>query len=246
MATNDILDLEKDRQFAPHRPLCSGQLDRRQAWVAAALVGLGALALSAPLGAAVPALGILILAFIYNAGGKRLPAVGNALMGGCRATNLLLGATAAVGLSRAVSDRWLLLGAGLLGVYVAGITAVSVREEREHHAGIFFLTSLPLLAIPLALVILNPASPFSWLNSCALALLLGAAILAAVRRSSPPPPEAVFVRRALSGIYLVDAGLLLAFIRAPAVLWQAATLYALLALGWLWKRRWLQSGRTDT
>jgi hypothetical protein len=246
MATNDIFDLEKDRRLAPRRPLCSGQLTRRQAGGAAAVVGLGALALSVLLEAAVPALAVAILALVYNAGGKRVPAAGNALMGGCRAANLLLGAAAAVGLSRAMGDHRLLLGAGLLGVYVAGITAVSVREDREHHAGIFYLTSLPLLAIPLALVSLHPASPFSWLNSAALALLLGAAILAAARSPGPTPPEAVFVRRALGGIYLVDAGVLLAYAPPPAVLWQAATLYALLALGWLWKRRWLQSGRLDT
>lgn len=58
---------------------------------ALALLGAGGALLA---GAIIPAGAILLFALLYNAGGKRIPFFGSALMGGCRALNLLLGATA--------------------------------------------------------------------------------------------------------------------------------------------------------
>lgn len=247
MATNDIFDLEKDRRAAPQRPLPSGRLHLSQAWAAANVLALGALVLSVPLRVSGPVLGILILALAYNTGGKNLPVLGNLLMGGCRAGNLLLGAAAALGWDRAGSEERVLLAASILGLYVAGVTAVSLREERKHRVRVFHSLTLPLLAVPLALALLNARSPFAWVNSGALTLLLVAAIRGATRGTSPAPPSAVFVRRALPGILLVDAGVLWSLTPESSFpLWQALTLYALLVLGWLWRRRWLQSGAPES
>jgi heme O synthase-like polyprenyltransferase len=247
MATNDLFDLEKDRRRSPERPLPSRRILPWQAAAASAVLGLAALAMAHLAGAGAPAAAVLVLALAYNAGGKKLPLAGNLLMGGCRAGNLLLGAAAAGGLASPVRPE-ILLAACILGLYVAGITAVSVLEDREPRRAPLAAFAAPLFLVPLLLVALRPQSPWNWLNAAALGMVLLAPLWRGLRGPTPVHPATLFVRSGLGGIFLVDAGLLWSLhpgvdgTAGPPVL----SMYALMVLAWLWKRRWLQSGGLDT
>lgn len=250
MASNDLFDAPRDRTRAPSRPIPAGRVSLKEAARASAVLALLSLAAAAWARALVPAAGVVVLATLYNAGGKRIPVAGNLLMGGCRAGNLLLGAVAAGSFRFALEHPSLLTAAGILGLFVAALTAVSVLEDRPAVAWRIHVMATPLLAAPVALVALHPTSAGNWLNAAGLALLLaGAQKRAASASSAPsaPHPAAIYVRRALSGIYLVDAGLLWSLGREGRIVGGALLIvYSLAALGWLWKRRWLRSGGQDT
>ena len=69
--------------------------------------------------------------------------------------------------------------------------------------------SAPMLSIPAIFVCMAPSSPLVWINSALLVALLGEAMISAsVRPARDLHPAAIFVRKALAGIFLVDAGCL--------------------------------------
>jgi len=261
MATNDLLDLEKDRRHQAPRPLVRGQLGSGRGWIFACLLAAGALAaaLSISTDAALGASAVMATALIYNAGGKRVPIAGNLLMGSCRAGNLVLGALGAVSIRELAYDKELgyevLAGAGILGLYIAGVTSVSVLEDSPPGPIPILVTTVPLLIVPVVLV--TPAWPGPWAiaNSVVLAALILRALFRAAREAAAqasgapsgagppgrrPHPAGQFVRSGLRGLFLVDAGVLLA--RDPREVWgPVVVLYGLMILAWLWPRHWLQS-----
>jgi 4-hydroxybenzoate polyprenyltransferase len=247
MAANDVFDLEKDRTLAPARPIPSGKVSRSGATVLCIALGALALTLAASLGVLEMAGGVLAAVVAYDAGGKRVPLLGNLLMGACRGGNVLLGAAVVVGPATAVRSHDLVLAGAVLAVYVAGVTAVSQLEERVASPRNLLRASLSSLLVPLLFLVLRPDVPLNWVNSGILALLVGFALRSAwVAARSPETASraaSVLVHRALGGLYFVDAGLVLAFSPPGVELGGAVlTLYALYAIGWLWKRRWAAGG----
>jgi hypothetical protein len=124
MVLNDWADREEDARERPHRPLPSGRVRPATALTAAcaltgaglalaALAGRPALAVAAPLAATV---------WAYDLTLKHTPA-GPAAMAAARALDLLLGAAATTGHTRAA-----LPSAALLGTHTLAVTAVSRRE----------------------------------------------------------------------------------------------------------------------
>ncbi|MCZ6794846.1 MAG: UbiA family prenyltransferase [Planctomycetota bacterium] len=247
MATNDVFDRERDRVKAPGKPLPGGRISLRAALVVSATLVALALGAAAAAGTTLAALAVLALALGYNGGGKRLPVLGNLLMGSARAGNFLLGAGAVAPLGEVLEDPSIVAGAALLGLYVAGVTAVSVLEDRPYRPRVFHVLASPLLGIPLLLAALEPLSARGWLNSVALIWLLIRTQRRAASRRAADHPAAVYVRSALAGIFLVDAGIIWTFTPPGAALYPVPlAIYCLALLGWWWKRGWLQSGRPDT
>nr|WP_055696157.1 UbiA family prenyltransferase [Streptomyces prasinopilosus] len=124
MALNDWADRAEDAAERPHRPLPSGRIRPAAALTAAgALTGAG-LALAA--GAGRPALAVATplaaTVWAYDLALKHTPA-GPAAMATARALDLLLGAAATGGGTRAA-----LPSAALLGTHTLTVTAVSRRE----------------------------------------------------------------------------------------------------------------------
>ncbi|QUW94942.1 4-hydroxybenzoate octaprenyltransferase [Streptomyces sp. V17-9] len=124
MALNDWADRAEDAVERPHRPLPSGRIRPAAALAAAgALTGAG-LALAA--GAGRPALTIAVplaaTVWAYDLTLKHTPA-GPAAMAAARGLDLLLGAAATGGGTRAA-----LPSAALLGSHTLAVTAVSRRE----------------------------------------------------------------------------------------------------------------------
>nr|WP_229830406.1 UbiA family prenyltransferase [Streptomyces mutabilis] len=124
MALNDWADRAEDAVERPHRPLPSGRIRPAAALTAAgALTGAG-LALAA--GAGRPALAVAAplaaTVWAYDLALKHTPA-GPAAMAAARGLDLLLGAAATGGGTRAA-----LPSAALLGSHTLAVTAVSRRE----------------------------------------------------------------------------------------------------------------------
>lgn len=124
MALNDWADRAEDAVERPHRPLPSGRVRPAAALTAAgALTGAG-LALAA--GAGRPALAVAAplaaTVWAYDLALKHTPA-GPAAMAAARGLDLLLGAAATGGNTRAA-----LPSAALLGTHTLAVTAVSRRE----------------------------------------------------------------------------------------------------------------------
>lgn len=144
MILNDVNDLETDRIERPERPLPSGRIpvdQARQVGYALLLLGvtlplLGSLLLVDPR----PTLDrrfalatlLVLLVLLYN-GKLKSTLLGPAIMGGCRTTNLLLGASG-LGWDMQAESLWLGFApatwwlACCLGLYVLGITWIA-RDE---------------------------------------------------------------------------------------------------------------------
>jgi len=263
MLTNDLLDLERDRRLAPSKPLPSGRVRTSRAIVAGVLLAAAAIALSLRCSAWLPTVGVIVLALLYNAGGKRVPLLGNLLMGGCRAGNLLVGAAAAstplapaaseapppshLVVPDALREGPVLAAAAIVGLYVAGVTAVSVLEEHPERRRRLWWTVALFPFAALALPVLRPGSIACWIGWAVLEVAILRVLWRMRRAPRGVPPAAVFVRGALGAIFLVDAAAL--WTLAPStreVLIPGVALYVLALLAWWWKHRWLQSGGPDT
>jgi hypothetical protein len=247
MAANDLFDRKKDVLGAPRRPLPSGKVTPRSAGTLCILLGATALALGVVLEIPYLVLALIGTVILYDAGGKNLAVVGNLLMGLCRSGNFLLGAAASLGTWAALSHGVLVLGAVILGFYIFCVTASSKLEDEEFDAHRLYLRASPLFVFPVLFVFLAPGQPVAWVNSILLLILLTDALRASnFAAAGPHHGVAIFVRKALAGIFLVDAGIVLAFlpVEAPPSRVTAVILglYLLAALGWVWKRRWIRAG----
>ena len=166
---NDFFDRRLDAIERPERPLPSGRVPaRRAAILGAVLLGAGtllALLVSRPAG--VIAAAITSFVVLYDAWGKRQP-LGPAIMGLCRALNLLLGVSA-------VPDM-LNVRAPMAGIPFAFVVAITSLSRGEVHGGArrvaaFALISLGIALAGLALVAIQSSEPV-W-SAVVLAFLMG-------------------------------------------------------------------------
>ena len=243
MVANDVFDLRRDRDRAPGRPLPSGRVTLRAAVMLACTLGALALGLAAFLGVFPIAAAIALSVLLYDGGAKDIPLAGNVIMGSCRGLNLVLGAAAVLGPGPALAERSVLGGAGILALFIAGVTAASRLEDAPFERRRLVLVAAALGAVPGALAALAWRSLLAWANALVLAATLGMALRAALGRRGPVHPAQVFVRNALGGLYFVDAGVILAFSPpGTAVLPAILVLYLLALLAWRWKVRWMERG----
>jgi 4-hydroxybenzoate polyprenyltransferase len=218
MASNALLDRVEDARRYPSRPLPSGRLGLGAARALCAACLIAAFAGGAfvePAGRAVA--GALLAAILaYNLGGKRVAVLGPALMGSCRALNLLAGALAAV--PGALLDERVLVPALALGLYVACVTSLSALEGAAASRARLGLRFGAMLAVPCALFPF--AGPASALALGALAALIAAAFPRAAFAAGAHDERPV--HRLLAGIYLLDA----AFAGHASAPWLCAALAA--------------------
>ena len=243
MVANDAFDLRRDRERAPGRPLPSGRISLRAAVVLAFTLGALALGIAAVLGVLPIAAAIALAALLYDVGAKDIPFAGNLLMGGCRGLNFVLGAAAVLGPGPALGERSVCMGAGILAIFIAGVTAASRLEDARFERRRLLLVAAALGVVPGALLALAWRSLLAWANAIVLVATLGAALRAALGHRGPHHPAQVFVRNALGGLYFVDAGIVIAFSPpGTGVLPAALVLYLLALLAWRWKVRWMERG----
>ncbi|MBS3764421.1 MAG: UbiA family prenyltransferase [Planctomycetes bacterium] len=169
LALNDLLDLKRDSQERPDRPLPSGRIPLKHVRAVLAFLGIAGAAAAATAGfdALLIALGLLIFIVLYNGPGRRIGAFGFFLMGVCRGGNVILGG------SIALPAQWsmLYLVAAIEAVYIACVTALASRET-EGPIPAKWRTLVPL--IPAAgLGILIGRAGFSWTGLAAAVAAVG-------------------------------------------------------------------------
>jgi hypothetical protein len=260
MALNDLCDARRDAAHQPGRPIPSGRVSRRGAVILCVILGAAAIAFGAAAGTLSVSAALLATVVLYDAGAKHVPYFGNLVMGACRSWNFLLGAAAAVGGSVALSRPEVLAAAGLIGLFITGVTAASRLEELPPDPGKLRAVGAALLLIPAALFAYRPGFGLAAFNAGALAALIVAAvgsacaaareqqaILASGRGFQGLPAAAILVRKALGGVFLVDAGAAICLVEDRVQAFEIlCVLWGLFAVALLWKRSWMRAGSTGS
>ncbi len=131
---NDYADADEDMRARPGRPIPSGAVSRRAAFVVAVLLALGGLCsalLAGPLSLMVAfVLALLVLGYDFLT--KNTPA-GRWTMGLCRGVSLVLGASADG--REAIISIPVILAAACLVFYISAISAVAMRETEKTRLG---------------------------------------------------------------------------------------------------------------
>jgi 4-hydroxybenzoate polyprenyltransferase len=194
---NDLCDLEEDRRERQARPLPSGAANVRTVRVvtiALALAGFSFLAMGAgwrgvclgfALGAAIAA---------YNTFTKHWEIIGALNMGLCRALSLYAGSVAAFP-TAFPRTKSVILGASILGIYIAAVTNLARHETNSTvpvTAKLFplcaALLGMVLLSLGTGTLFLSPAAACA---ACAVVLVLRETILLFRRGAGaePLPPR---------------------------------------------------------
>lgn len=227
---NDCLDLEHDRLFRPERPIPSGAVPLRRAYMLALILTLAALGTAMILSTAtVLYTGLLITAiWLYNGVLKRFLLPGALSMGLCRFLNMQLGMSAGMSLAYFRVNLVLVWAPLLLGCYAAIVTAASHYEDQP--AGRFGPWALFGAAAGLPVVLLGAAlkvvtGPAAWGLLILLMLATAAIFIVTLVKVT-----FVSVRRAIGASILLiiafDAAVVLGTRNAP--LWLALVVLAAL------------------
>lgn len=219
---NDCLDAEKDRRHRPDRPIPSGAVPLRRAFLIGTLLTFAALGVAMFLSlAAVIYSGALILAiWAYNVPLRRSVVGGAVGLGLCRFLNMQLGMSTGMSLPYFSVRIYpeLLLAPALLGAYAAIVTVVSTYEDRP--AGRFGAWALVGSAGAMTVVLLSAF--FKVVGTIAGKLVLAALVVALAAVFVAPLVRLSFasVRRAVGiAVMLVivfDAAIVLGVHDAPA------------------------------
>lgn len=157
VVANDVLGADEDARERPDRPIPSGRISRRAAFIAAVLLNAAGLGCAMQAGMTALAVGVVLslCVWAYNLKARSMAGVRPFVMGACRGLSLLLGA-ATLGPAALLTPPTLSAAAGLtLGVAV--ITAIARHEvgpEEGSRIPPWLLAALPLILLAM-LAVLN-------------------------------------------------------------------------------------------
>ena len=225
MALNDVMDVRRDRTFAPERPLPAGRMGLGGAIVVAVGALLLAVAGSVPLGriSTLLCLGCAALILFYDTVGKHLPGVGVVTLGLIRACHMLV-ANPSMGYCWPV---WLTLS------HVIGISAAGHRLEGKRPrlagrsvwvvVGSWAFLTLALIAWMGSEGLLRiPDRPWLWVGPTAAAVVfLGMVLNLARGNVKRQVVGGLLIKRGLLWLIVYDAAWL-----AGAGLWMEAVAIA--------------------
>ena len=175
MVLNDIADVEIDRVNDPTRPLPSGQVSTREAWISfAALSAIGlALALYQGLAEAVIASASYVVAVAYDLRGKRYGLPGNAMVAFTGVSPIIYGAVMVDGLRGVVWLEATMIFLAMMGREVVkgvadvegdmtrGVRTLAVTMGRRFAAAVstgFFAAAVSLSPLPPLLGLVSPVA----------------------------------------------------------------------------------------
>lgn len=216
MVWNDYFDRQVDAIERPFRPIPSGQITPRSAAQLAVVLSVAGVSVAIWLGSITGfhAVALLALILAYD-GGLKSTAIGPLAMGACRFTNVLLGCSVATEAILPWSTRLIL--AGIVGLYVVGIT-VMAKDEVGGARRLRLQIGAALLGIALvaALVAGGHASSLGVYVLMALTLVLGSAVIAAVSRPDPKTIQRA-IKTAILGLIALDAALAAGAVGVPGL-----------------------------
>ena len=148
MALNDLLDLDEDRLKKPFRPLPSGRISLRGAWLFAGSLFAGGLLLLlvfCPWPSVVAGLGLIATVFLYDRLHRLSPAT-VLLMAACRVLVFVIAALAVSG----TVNRRVAVAAAVQFLYIVALTVVA-RWEKTTTRG-FKIPPIPWMLAAISLV----------------------------------------------------------------------------------------------
>lgn len=196
LVMNDIVDLAEDKRDRPKRPLASGAIPIRTAWIATGIlsaIGLVAMTFVAGSAGLIAALATLGCVALYNCATKAIPVIGAINMGLCRGLSLLLGAVA-YGKQLWPQPGIVVLSALILTAYIAAITNLARFETGTKVP--FFARIQPALVMLGAFLLFNLGHGLM-LQRLATTLLgvclifVGAEVGRLLRKDAPPLPPVI-------------------------------------------------------
>lgn len=242
IALNDWHDYKRDLTEHPQRPIPSKRVYRFEALILAMILLAFGLSCAAIAGSTPMRVGLLLFVCIllYDVLLKEVP-IAPAIMGMCRAMNLLMGLTV-VSLDSSpatVSLRWFL--AALMAVYVTGITVFARGESGQDDPRRLTLTAVaaiaPICLLALSRILFPDLVPY-WhgkIHAGALLVVVGFAMTRAVLTPQPAQIQQA-IKLAVLGIIVFDAAMV-AYMR-PFV---ASLAVLLLLIPAIWLGRWIYS-----
>lgn len=229
MVLNDLLDEAKDAVERPTRPIPSGRVSNKSAWVfystltavgliAAAFVGMTTLGVAAALA---------VLVWLYDGPLKRT-VLGPLTMGACRSGNIILGASAGLGTWASIQSPQIVWIAGAMGLYICGLT-VFARQEAGQPTRAKLLLGWLIANAGLALAVAwagwhthDPTGTSAVLGLIVLALIINQRISRAIVTPAPAAVQAG-VRTMLLALPIWNATLIAMTVGANGRTWAIAT-----------------------
>lgn len=197
VALNDVMDISRDRNRQPWRPLPFGLISLQHAEGAVFVLLAAGVLVSVVNGLDSAIIGVcLLLAIVaYNVEIKEVPLLGAVGMGFCRALSVWLGVFAAPGDPQMNAAAW--LGAGAVSAYVIGLSLYAKFERRE--SAPMWAVAAPLAATLLSAgLALGVCGPMRGLRFVMVVVLLGALLAF---------PLLLLVRRCRNGMELPNGPL---------------------------------------
>ncbi|MBI1374820.1 MAG: hypothetical protein GC159_19040 [Phycisphaera sp.] len=233
MVLNDVMDVRRDRTFAPDRPLPSGQLGVGGAVAIAVIALLVSIAGSVPLGRWSTGVCLLcaVLVVFYNTLGKHLPGVGVLTLGLIRGAHMLV-ANPVMGF---VWPAWVTVS------HVVGISAASYRLELKRPrlaggqlwtviGGWAFVTAAMMAWMNTRGTLMAESMPWIWVGPLASAVVfitMGIRI-GSRRGDNPKAAGGKLMKWGLLWLIVYDAS----WFAAAQLWWQAGVAVALAAAAW--------------
>lgn len=218
MVFNDYFDRSIDAQERPHRPIPSGAISPAAAFrLAAALMLVGLVAAgSVGFPSLLVAIALCVLVFGYDSGLKKTP-LGPLVMGGCRAGNVLLGASAVASAGDILQSPQLPIALGL-GTYIVGVTLFARQEATVSRRGSLLAAAvvINLGVVALAMLINKSITVLAEHRLPALGILamilftLDRRLAVAIMQPTPAVVQ-VAIKVLLLSLVVLDATLVFAF-----------------------------------
>jgi 4-hydroxybenzoate polyprenyltransferase len=242
MVFNDLFDRHEDAKTQAFRPLPSGQVPVRRAWLIAhglMLLGLAAAfmvtrstnSFSRWPDALTVAVLLAAAILLYDAWLKRTP-LGPVGMGLCRGLNVWLGLSAG-----AIDDYAGLELSFIIGVYIIGVTLFAKTEEATSQRRVLIAaTVIMAIAWVMALTVplMAPAAP--WIYPYLLigfGFYVGVPIGRAIHQPKPVHVQRA-VKRCIFGLVILDATLATAYVGWPGLLIIALLVPAVILGRWVY------------
>ncbi|MBL4883352.1 MAG: UbiA family prenyltransferase [Planctomycetaceae bacterium] len=227
MVLNDLFDVEQDRKERPDRPIPAGEVTYEHAKIMGKLLMLSGVAFASlvSLPAMIVSIALAASILVYDYRAKRT-ALGPFFMGLCRSLNLLLGASYVQEFSLWESKPQLAV-AGLIGLYVAGVTLFARSEATQSKrfplvAGIIFCW-LAIIGWGISAATWAPASVVSMASIMLLLITfqLARKAIPAIRTGKPQHVQQT-IRIMLLSIPMLEAVVILCHGGPQAVPWAIA------------------------
>lgn len=208
---NDVFDADLDVRERPERPIPSGRLSKRYAFILGAcllLIGVFS-AYQVNQAAGILAIFISVCSIYYDAKAKHSKISGPLFMGSCRGGNLMLGAAL---FPEALVHLWPLALVPI--AYIGSITLISQGEVKGGSKLTGIIASAVVISITTTLLLLTILPAYEWLHAFPFALFFGAMVIPPFIKAAKTPAPGLIkkaVKRGVLSLIILNSALAAGF-----------------------------------